>query len=155
MQSALWAGPQHHDTHALNLTASPLPEMGSRENGGQLPHVRPSAVLPGLSVPTCTMEACQFSLMGSAMRVSSCVPPACCGESSLCPADSSFLCFLLHSGMFIGLSGWVQKIGSLSGRGCPALRTEGMRELARPGAAGGQSYPGAASFLSTGGWRPV
>lgn len=62
-------------------------------------------------------------------------------ESTPCaqqiPISSAFYCIWRQT--FIELSGWVRRTGSLSGRGCPALRTEGMKEMAGPGAAGGRN----------------
>lgn len=81
--------------------------MGSGESLAQLSHIKPSAI-SGSSQAQCShlynggMSALPH---GKAMRVSRGVPPACYGESSLCPADSNFLCFLLHSGRFTGLLG--------------------------------------------------
>lgn len=44
------------------------------------------------------------------------------------PNRLQFLLLLTVTGLFTGLLGWTQRIGSLSGRGCHALRTEGLRE---------------------------
>lgn len=44
---------QRHDTYAFNLTASPLPEVGSGESGGQLPHVS-CQLVSGSSQPQCS-----------------------------------------------------------------------------------------------------